>query len=416
MNKLLIRLNHFYKQIVHNKMQYFLLISGVGVSIFLLTAALLFIESYQKTALEEIYHQPAEACYLETEALSGDAVGTFLNIGNPVAFSIPDGMVSMTSHGQAKEGELLLSAYALGVSTDSEVVLQKGSYGLRMTDAVLTEGRFITENDNKQQNKVMVIDEVLAKLLYGKESAVGHFVSLGNETDVEIVGVLKTNYYTDLNIAEIREQLDGSEENKKIIAYGNLYCPSFLVSQIYGYDASQVDILWPDKTQVHKIEAAIKMYENWNLSEVISVDSMAKDIQTALKPYLMIAYTVVFCLLLISGVSSMSIMVTAVRRRSSEIGIRKAFGAGVGDILKQFLLEGVLISFISGVIAVILAIFAASEGCRYFGKSILINFHFDVRIIGISLLIGILQGILFSFPPSLVAARTKVSETIRKHG
>ena len=417
MNKLLIRLRHFKKRLIHNKMQYFLLISGVGVSIFLLTAALLFMESYRKTALEEICHQPEEPCYLETEALSGEAMETFFNIGNPVAFGIPDGTVSIAPHGTAKEGELIISAYTLGVSSASDYVLQKGSFGLRITDTVLKEGRFITEDDNKQQNRVAVIDEVLAKLLYGKDSAVGHRITLGNEADVEIVGVLKTNYYTDRNIAEIREQLSGTEDGTgKIIARGNVYCPSFLVSFVYGYDISETDILWPDQTEEKAIEAARKLYEDWNISELISVGSMARDIQEQLRPYLMIAYIIVFSLLLISGVSSMSIMVTAVRRRGSEIGIRKAFGAGVWDILKQFLTEGVLISLSAGVLAVLLATLAVYGGCRYFGRFISLNFHFNMGIVGIALGIGILQGLLFSFPPSLAAARMKVTDTIRRQG
>jgi putative ABC transport system permease protein len=113
--------------------------------------------------------------------------------------------------------------------------------------------------------------------------------------------------------------------------------------------------------------------------------------------------------LLVGGIGIMNIMLAAILERTREIGIRRALGARQRDVIRQFLVEAVLISLMGGLLGIafgfgisrLVAWLAGWSTVTTLG-SILLSFAFSVSI-----------GLLFGIYPARQAARLDPVEAIR---
>jgi putative ABC transport system permease protein len=120
--------------------------------------------------------------------------------------------------------------------------------------------------------------------------------------------------------------------------------------------------------------------------------------------------------LVVGGVGIMNIMLVSVTERTREIGIRMALGARPRDILRQFLVESVVLSSIGGAIGIGLGI-AASAGVsmvinRFLPSS---NWPFTVSLpaAGVALAFAAAVGMFFGFYPARRASKLDPIEALR---
>ncbi len=118
---------------------------------------------------------------------------------------------------------------------------------------------------------------------------------------------------------------------------------------------------------------------------------------------------VAFISLLVGGIGIMNIMLVSVTERTREIGLRMAVGARAGDILKQFLIESVVICVIGGIMGIIVG-----HGLSMAITAIM-NWPSAVspRAIFISVGISALVGVIFGYYPAWKAARLDPIEALR---
>lgn len=120
--------------------------------------------------------------------------------------------------------------------------------------------------------------------------------------------------------------------------------------------------------------------------------------------------------LLVGGVGIMNIMLVSVTERTKEIGIRMALGARGRDILRQFLVEAVLLASLGGIVGILLGV-GASVGITYLINALSSGSDWPVVIslpaAGIALLFAAAVGIFFGFYPARRASRLDPIDALR---
>jgi len=113
--------------------------------------------------------------------------------------------------------------------------------------------------------------------------------------------------------------------------------------------------------------------------------------------------------LLVGGIGVMNIMLVSVTERTKEIGLRKAIGASGSDVLVQFLVEAIFLTFLGGAIGILLALLGSYIMDTQFGfaptitiQSVLIAFAFTTVI-----------GIVFGVAPAVRAARLNPIDALK---
>jgi len=112
----------------------------------------------------------------------------------------------------------------------------------------------------------------------------------------------------------------------------------------------------------------------------------------------------------------MNIMLVSVTERTSEIGIRKALGARTGSIMTQFLAEAAMITFVGGIIGVLLGYGGAEALCFLVSKIAKMSVHISINIfvaLGAAIFSAAV-GLFFGIFPAKKAATLSPIEALRQ--
>jgi len=114
--------------------------------------------------------------------------------------------------------------------------------------------------------------------------------------------------------------------------------------------------------------------------------------------------------LLVGGIGVMNIMLVSVTERTREIGVRKAIGARRRDIVRQFLFEAMMLTFLGGVLGVLLA-FGIAQILMWIIPSMPASIPTWAVVTGLTVSIGV--GLIFGVWPAKKASKLDPIEALR---
>ncbi len=276
----------------------------------------------------------------------------------------------------------------------------------------LARGGFFTQADINSAAKVCVIGQTVADNLFPASDPVGQSVRIRG-IPFEVVGVL-----------EAREANLFGEEQDNIV----LMPSTTMHKRLYRWPDNWVACLMVSARSADRMDDAVDeikalLRERHRIADGTSDDFEVKNTSEFVTAFSTITTVMAILLgsiagvsLVVGGIGIMNIMLVSVTERTREIGIRMAVGARPRDILRQFLVEAIMLSTLGGLLGVALGI-AATFGITYVINSIYTFTKWPVVIsinsIIISLLFAGSVGLFFGFYPARKASKMDPIEALR---
>ncbi len=320
-----------------------------------------------------------------------EAIGRLSNVEDYYAGTIGQELVSYEN---TNKRILLMGAGPHAPGVDKNIALE--------------EGRYYTDQEDASLAQVVIIGSDVRESLFGKGEALGKDVRI-NGQNYKVIGVLKKRGTVAFFNFDELIYLPVRTLQKKILGIDYVQFISIKVKEerLLGATVAEIEDVMRRQHHVSNPD-----------KDDFTVDSV-KEIQETLQSVfgtiniLLLALTSIS--LLVGGVGIMNVMYVAVVERTFEIGLRKALGAKSSDILGQFLLEAMLITFAGGILGIFLGVafsFLLSFLFSLLGFDLVFSITGQAVILACGFSIGV--GIIFGYYPARQASRLSPMEALRR--
>ncbi|WP_411168293.1 ABC transporter permease [Clostridium sp. MB05] len=264
-------------------------------------------------------------------------------------------------------------------------------------------GRNLTSNDNMLKKRVILIAEQTLKNSFDKpEELVGGIATI-NGMAFEIVGIKKAPPEDEISFFDMGGDIRVPKETYNKYFAGSKKVESLKITLKEGADV---------KASIKEIENTLNSIEGNRVEgkyQITDTSGIVKLLGGVLNTITMFIASVAGISLFIAGIGLMNMMYTSVSERTREIGIKRALGARKKDIRREFLIEGIVITIMGGIIGYILGIILANIISMYFKLVITPSLFTGLLAIGISIVIGLAS----SFIPARKAANANTVDILK---
>ncbi|MGE0132823.1 MAG: ABC transporter permease [Blastocatellales bacterium] len=273
-----------------------------------------------------------------------------------------------------------------------------------VTNVSLQQGRFISEVDDQHRRDVMVIGvNVVESLFPNQASIVGEQVEL-NGRPFEIIGVLEKRKNSFFG--------ENEEDNAIFVPFETGRKLSPISKGLNLHIRAKTDMMREGLDQVEQIlrrQRGLKSSDpnNFDLS---TADKMIEQFDGITMYVGLFAIAISAVGLLVGGIGVMNIMLVSVTERTREIGIRKAIGARKRDIIRQFLFEAMTLTFLGGILGVVVAV-VVSYVIMFFLPELPASIPLWAVVSGMT--VSVFVGLAFGVWPAKKAANLDPIECLR---
>jgi len=309
-----------------------------------------------------------------------------------------------------------------------------------VTRLEVAEGHFITNEEVRSKQSHCVLAAEAAEKLFGPyKEAIGRTIHADDDKDFYlVVGVLEPRQAT----AAIGGSLAGQDFSKDIyvpISTLRAQVGDFVTTRRAGSFEGEIVELNQVTLQVRElgdvmptseiVKASLKNHDPLQDISIVVPLELLEQARTTRLMFIVFMGLIAAISLLVGGIGIMNIMLATVTERTREIGIRRALGAKRGDIVRQFLVETIVLSTAGGLLGVFggLAMLKLTKPVRYllerFQPEMMANLPAAVKTvtpiivpasIPIAFGIAVAVGILFGVYPARRAAKLDPIDALRR--
>jgi putative ABC transport system permease protein len=280
--------------------------------------------------------------------------------------------------------------------------------GLRMVS-----GRFFSANENDQRTAVCVLGEGAKNNIFPQKEAVGENLKI-HEQWFRVIGVLGGRLVAQNELSGMKAQ----DLNNTI------YVP--IDSMIYrlegkrSYLKDEIDGIHLKLKKDADISITAEMVRGilntshrnaGDFSLIVPAELLAEQKKTQ-RIFEMVMVAIASISLLVGGIGIMNIMLASILERTHEIGVRRAVGARKRDVLRQFLVEAILISFVGGLLGIACGFGLSRLVAVMAGWSTIVT----INSILLAFVVSVSVGLIFGIYPAAKAARLDPVEALRHDG
>lgn len=294
-----------------------------------------------------------------------------------------------------------------GYTTNAQVIGTMADE-LRFSDRHLAFGRFLDAASVESGLHNIVLGHTVADKIFGQQDPLGRSVKIGSVsyTVIGVMSVAGTQGFQNLD----------TQVYLPVTSVLDLYHKKYLTR-------ISIKTTLPLAEAKRRVENLLRDHHNldnpqgdpskddFNIATQDDVIQSANQITSILQILLV---SIAAISLIVGGIGIMNIMYVSVTERVKEIGLRKAIGAREPDILRQFLIEAILLTVIGGVIGIALGV-----GLSWLGVTVISRFQegwsFAISWNGVilGLIVSSAIGIVFGYFPARRAARLHPIEALR---
>tara|TARA_B100001079_G_scaffold76141_1_gene65499 strand:+ start:104 stop:1312 length:1209 start_codon:yes stop_codon:yes gene_type:complete len=289
-----------------------------------------------------------------------------------------------------------------GSKNTNTTVRGTGEKYLQLSNFTIERGRYFNQEEVHSVRKVAVIGSTVLKNLFGDVNAIGK--------EIKVDG----NNYLVIGSTEQKGALSWFDPDDQIfIPVTTAQKRLFGIHHIQSIDVQakqmeDLEIIKKDIDSLLRIRHGIHTDEDSDF-HVQNSSQWLNSWGDAAKTFTYLLGGIAAISLLVGGIGIMNIMLVSITERTKEIGIRIAIGAKKSEIMEQFLIESVLISFIGGGLGILLGIIISRTVSKIGGWDTIVSTQSIMLAFGFS--VGV--GIFFGFYPARKAANLNPIDALR---
>jgi len=388
-----------------NKMRAILTMLGIIIGVGSVVTLLSVGQGVQDSITGQIQSIGSNMVFITADQAEDSTRPAYVTSADAEALTDPFNAPSLVAVAPVLNGSLRV---AYGENATNLTVTGTNSQHARVRNLEAVLGGLLTEADLADQARVAVLGwAAYSELFADGDYPVGQTITIDG-VQFEVVGVLKEQGGL------------GNEDDSVYVPLTTAQSRFFTQRTLSGEQpvaAIYASVISEDQVDAAEEQIATLLRERHNLASDAPDDFQVTSQQAILDIAGQITGILTLFLgaiagisLLVGGIGIMNIMLVSVTERTREVGIRKAVGATRRDILLQFLLEAIVLSFVGGVLGILLG----SAGAALISNlSDQLTTQVTPSVVLLAVGVASAIGLIFGTYPALRAARLNPIDALR---